>query len=53
MHLWLIPMVYVAASVGCGLALPRIEQAYLGSYTFNLSVTSAQACQCDLLGDCT
>ena len=44
MRLWLIPMVYLAASVGCGLALPRIEQAYLGSYTFNLSVTSAQAC---------
>ncbi|MGA7487160.1 MAG: DUF2254 family protein [Xanthobacteraceae bacterium] len=44
MRLWLIPMIYVAASVVCGLALPRIEQAYLGSYTFNLSVTSAQAC---------
>ncbi len=44
MRLWLIPMIYVAGSVVCGLALPRIEQAYLGSYTFNLSVTSAQAC---------
>src|ERR1700749_1026960 len=43
MHLWLIPMVYVGASVVCGLALPRIEQAYLASYTLNLSVASAQA----------
>jgi len=43
MRLWLIPMVYVAGSVTCGLALPRIEQAYLASYTFDLSVTSAQA----------
>ena len=44
MRLWLIPMVYVAASVLCGLALPRLEQAYLASYTFDLSVASAQAC---------
>jgi uncharacterized membrane protein len=44
MHLWLIPMVYVAASVVCGVGLPRIEQAYLSSYTFNLSIASAQAC---------
>jgi hypothetical protein len=36
-------MVYVGASVVCGLALPRIEQAYLASYTLNLSVASAQA----------
>jgi uncharacterized membrane protein len=44
MQLWLIPMVYVAASVVCGLGLPRIEQLYLSSYTFDLSVSSAQAC---------
>ncbi len=44
MPLWLTPMIYVAGSVVCGLALPRIEQAYLPSYTFNLSVASAQAC---------
>jgi hypothetical protein len=31
MRLWLIPMIYVGASVVCGLALPRIEQAYLSS----------------------
>jgi uncharacterized membrane protein len=43
MRLWLIPMMYVAASVVCGLTLPRLEQAYLGSYTLNLSVASAQA----------
>jgi uncharacterized membrane protein len=43
MRLWLIPMVYVGASVVCGLALPRIEQAYLASYTLNLSVASSQA----------
>ncbi len=43
MPLWLIPMIYVAASVSCGIALPRIEQIYLASYTLNLSVASAQA----------
>src|SRR5580704_17101473 len=43
MRLWLIPMIYVGASVLCGLALPRIEDAYLGSYNLNLSVASAQA----------
>ena len=43
MRLWLIPMIYVAASVGCGLTLPRIEHAYLASFTLNLSVASAQA----------
>jgi uncharacterized membrane protein len=42
-RLWLIPMIYVAASVGCGLTLPRIEHAYLASFTLNLSVASAQA----------
>ncbi len=43
MPLWLIPMIYVAASVACGIALPRTEQIYLASYTLNLSVASAQA----------
>ena len=43
MRIWLIPMIYVAASVVCGLTLPRIEAAYLGSHTPNLSVASAQA----------
>jgi uncharacterized membrane protein len=36
-------MIYVGGSVVCGLVLPRIEQTYLASYTFNLSVASAQA----------
>ena len=43
MRLWLIPMIYMAGSVACGLALPRIEQAYWAAYTFDLSVASAQA----------
>src|SRR5215470_3210729 len=43
MRLWLIPMIYVAGSVLFGLGVPRIEQAYLASYTLNLSVASAQA----------
>jgi uncharacterized membrane protein len=43
MRLWLIPMIYVGASVICGLTLPRIEQAYLPSHTLSLSVASAQA----------
>jgi uncharacterized membrane protein len=43
MRLWVIPMIYVGASVLCGLTLPRLEQAYLASYTFSLSVASAQA----------
>src|SRR5215467_4048215 len=43
MRLWLIPMIYVVASAVCGLALPRIEQAYFAAYTLNLSVASAQA----------
>jgi uncharacterized membrane protein len=40
---WLIPMAYVATSVVCAFALPRIENAYFGSYTFNLSISSTQA----------
>jgi hypothetical protein len=36
-------MIYVGASAVCGLAVPRLEQAYLPSYTFNVSVSSAQA----------
>jgi uncharacterized membrane protein len=36
-------MIYVGGSVVCGIMLPRIEQAYLASYTIGLSVASAQA----------
>jgi hypothetical protein len=43
MKLWLIPMIYVGASIVCGFTLPRIEQAYLGAYNLNLSPASAQA----------
>src|SRR6476620_1380580 len=43
MPLWVIPMVYVTASVVCGLVLPRLEQAYGTPYTLNVSVASAQA----------
>jgi uncharacterized membrane protein len=43
MRLWLIPMIYVGASVVCGFTVPRIEQAYFGTLTLNLSVASAQA----------
>jgi len=43
MRLWLIPMIYVAASVVCGLTVPRVEQTYFALYTLRLSVSSAQA----------
>src|SRR5262245_44904503 len=43
MPLWVIPMIYVAASVVCGLILPRIEHVYFASLTLGLSVSSAQA----------
>src|SRR5262245_45699877 len=42
-RLWLIPAIYVAVSVVCAFVLPRVENAYLGSYTFNLSISSTQA----------
>jgi hypothetical protein len=29
MRLWLIPMIYIAASIAWGLTLPRIEHDYL------------------------
>jgi uncharacterized membrane protein len=43
MQPWFIPMFYVSGAVLGGLALPRIEQAYLSGYTIALSVASAQA----------
>ena len=42
-RVWLIPTAYVATSVVCALALPRIEHASFGSYTFDLSISSTQA----------
>ena len=43
MPLWLIPMVYAAASVIAGAVLPRLEQAYLACYSHDMSVGSALA----------
>ncbi len=43
MQPWFIPMFYVSGAVLGGLALPRIEQAYLSGYTLGVSVASAQA----------
>jgi len=41
--MWLIPMVYAVGSMAVGIWLPRLERAYLGSYTLDMSVSSAQA----------
>src|SRR5271157_3619878 len=43
MQPWFIPMFYVAGAVLGGLALPRLEQAYLSDYTLDLSISSTQA----------
>jgi uncharacterized membrane protein len=43
MHLWLLPISYVAMSVLAAFTFPRIEHAYLGSYKLGLSVSSVQA----------
>jgi uncharacterized membrane protein len=43
MPMWLIPMVYTAASVIAGVVLPRIEQAYFAGYVHQMSVGSAIA----------
>ena len=43
MQPWFIPMFYVSGAVVGGLALPRIEQAFLPDYTLAVSVASAQA----------
>ena len=42
MPLWLIPMIYAAASFLGGITLPRLEQAYF-PYDSGISVASAQA----------
>ena len=42
MSLWLIPMIYAAASFLGGITLPRLEQAYF-PYGSGISVASAQA----------
>ncbi len=43
MQPWFIPMVYVSGAVFAGLALPRIERAYLPHFAIDMSVSSAQA----------
>ena len=43
MQPWFIPMFYISGAVVAGLALPRIEQSYLSTYSIGLSVSSAQA----------
>ena len=40
---WLIPTVYTIASVLAGLALPRLEHAYLAAYSHEMSVAAALA----------
>ena len=41
--LWLIPTLYVGATIACSLVLPRLEQEYLAAYSHGMSVASAQA----------
>ncbi len=41
--LWLIPMLYVGATIAGSLVLPRLEQEYLAAYSHGMSVASAQA----------
>jgi uncharacterized membrane protein len=43
MPMWLIPMVYTAASIVAGAVLPRIEQTYFAGYVHQMSVGSAIA----------
>lgn len=43
MRLWLIPVVYIVGSAVGALVLPRLEHAYLGAYTYGVSVASALA----------
>ena len=42
MSLWLVPVIYAAASFLAGITLPRFEEAYL-AYKSGISVASAQA----------
>jgi uncharacterized membrane protein len=43
MPLWIIPLVYVIASVVAGLVLPPLEYAYFSDYDRGLAVSTAQA----------
>ena len=43
MRLWVIPTVYIVASVVAAFVLPRLEQAYLAGYAHDVAVGSALA----------
>src|SRR5262245_64983552 len=43
MRLWLVPMIYIGASVVCGLLLPRVEQAFPAWHIFSLPTAAGQA----------
>ena len=43
MSLWLVPMLYAAASFLAGVTLPRYERVYFASYVSGFSIASAQA----------
>ena len=43
MRLWLIPFTYAIGGTLCGFGLPRVERAYLATYSLDISVASAQA----------
>ncbi len=43
MHLWLIPSIYLVASIVSGLTIPRLEHLYPANLDFQISATSAQA----------
>jgi uncharacterized membrane protein len=41
--MWMIPMIYVGATIVAVFTLPRFEHSYLASYSHSISVSSAQA----------
>lgn len=43
MSTWLIPTIYVAVALVCGLGIPRLEHAYFASYLNDIAVASALA----------
>jgi uncharacterized membrane protein len=43
MRVCLIPMIYIIASIACGLGLPRIENQYLPTLTHGMSSPAAMA----------
>jgi uncharacterized membrane protein len=43
MSTWLIPTIYVAVALVCGLGMPRLEHEYFASYLNDIAVASALA----------